>query len=104
MDTSKAKKNKQENKNTNVKVNSFEVDHVRVVTTKSNEDLVFFTLTLNGVAINGCRVATGKNGDFISLPQTKGKDGNYYNVVYAPLSDDDAKRILDAVQDAINAQ
>lgn len=105
MDTSKAKKNTKANKEIKtVEVTNFSVDHVRVVETKNGEDLVFFTLNLNGVSINGCRVASGKNGDFISMPQTKGKDGNYYNVVYAPLADEDVKTILDAVQTAINNQ
>lgn len=104
MDTSKAKKTKtkeQAQERENIKVDSFEVKNVRVVDGR-NGDLVFFTLTLNGVTIYNCRVATGKNGDFISFPQYKGTNGTYYNNVYAPLSDDDATKILDAVQSAIN--
>ena len=80
---------------------SFAVDNVRVIDTK-NGDMVLFTLALNGVTVYNCRVATGKNGDFISFPQYKGTNGNYYNNVYAPLSDDDTKKILDEVQKAID--
>lgn len=104
MDTSKAKKTKtkeQAQERENIKVDSFEVKNVRVVDGK-NGDLVFFTLTINGVTIYNCRVATGKNGDFISFPQYKGTNGTYYNNVYAPLSDEDSTKILDAVQSAIN--
>lgn len=104
MDTSKAKKTKtkeQAQERENIKVDSFEVKNVRVVDGR-NGDLVFFTLTLNGVTIYNCRVATGKNGDFISFPQYKGTNGTYYNNVYAPLSDEDSTKILDAVQSAIN--
>lgn len=104
MDTSKAKKSsKKENTQERdfTKVTSFDVSHVRVVEAK-NGDLVFFSLTINGVTINSCRVATGKKGDFISFPQTQGKNGDYYNVVYIPLSDDDVAKILDRVQEEVN--
>ena len=103
MDTSKAKKNskKKSEEREFIKVDSHEVLDVRVIDTK-NGDMVLFTLVINGVKIYSCRVATGKNGDFISMPQTKGGNGQYYNVVYAPLSDEDNKTILDEVQTAIN--
>ena len=103
MDTSKAKKNskKKTEEREFIKVDSQEVLDVRVIDTK-NGDMVLFTLVINGVKIYSCRVATGKNGDFISMPQTKGGNGQYYNVVYAPLSEEDTKAILDEVQTAIN--
>lgn len=104
MDTSKAKKNSKSKNNSEreyIKVGSFEVSDVRVIDTQRG-DMVLFTLILNGVKIYSCRVATGKNGDFISMPQTKGANGQYYNVVYAPLCDQDEKEILEEVQTAIN--
>lgn len=105
MDTSKAKKSSKKERTTKereyIEVRSAEVKNVRVVDGK-NGDLVFFTLVLNGVTIYNCRVATGKNGDFISFPQYKGSNGEYYNNVYASLSDEDSKKILDDVQAAIN--
>ena len=104
MDTSKAKKNtkKQEQaERTFCEVRDSAVQNVRVVDGK-NGDLIFFTLVINGVTIYNCRVATGKNGDFISFPQYKGTNGTYYNNAYVSLSDEDSKKILDAVQKAIN--
>lgn len=103
MDTSKAKKNskKKNDEREFIKLDSHEVLDVRVIDTK-NGDMVLFTLVLNGIKVYSCRVATGKNGDFISMPQTKGGNGQYYNVVYAPLSDEDTKTILEEVQTAIN--
>ena len=103
MDTSKAKKisKKKTEEREFIKVDSHEVLDVRVIDTK-NGDMVLFTLVLNGVKIYSCRIATGKNGDFVSMPQTKGGNGQYYNVVYAPLSDEDNKTILEEVQTAIN--
>ena len=38
---------------------SWNVDRVRVVTTKEGKDLVFLTLMLNGISINNCRIVTG---------------------------------------------
>ena len=81
---------------------SWNVDRVRVVTTKDGKDLVFLSLMLNGVTINNCRIVTGKNGDFISFPQYKGSNGEYYNVVYARLSDEDTKNICALVQEKID--
>ncbi len=107
MDTSKAKKSgktKQETKEREyIEVRSAEVKNVRVVDSK-NGDLVFFTLVLNGVTIYNCRVANGKNGDFISFPQYKGSNGEYYNNVYAALSEMDSDNILTNVQAAINGE
>ena len=104
MDTSKAKKatkKTEQQERTFIEVRDKEVKNVRVVDGR-NGDLVFFTLVLNGVTIYNCRVATGKNGDFISFPQYKGSNGEYYNNVYASLSDEDSKAILEDVQNAIN--
>ena len=105
MNTSKAKKatkkdNQQER--TFIEVRDVEVKNVRVVGTQNNGDLVFFTLVLNGVTIYNCRVATGKNGDFISFPQYKGNDGKWYNNVYVSLSDEDSASLLENIQKQID--
>ena len=55
-----------------------------------------------GISINNCRIVTGKNGDFISFPQYKGTNGEYYNVVYAKLSEEDTKNICALVQEKID--
>ena len=93
-------------KENNVKfgeVREFEVSRARCLNTK-NGDVIFFTLTLNGVTINNCRVAEGKNGDFISLPQYRGNDDKYYSHVYFHFSEDDEAAILDEVEKQINAE
>ena len=102
MNTSKAKKATKETKERKtIEVRSAAASNVRVVEGK-NGDLVFFSLELNGVNINNCRIATGKNGDFVSFPQYKGTNGQYYNTVYVALSDEDTKKIVADVQDAID--
>ena len=102
MDTSKAKGKKNEAKKEYVVLDKVNVSRARVIETK-NGDLVLFTLMINGVYINNCKVVSGKNGDFISFPQYKGSDGEYYNVVYIALSDEDQKMILRTVQEDLNA-
>lgn len=84
-----------------INLTSFEVKNVRVVEGKKG-DIVFLTLILNGVTLYNCRVATGKAGDFISFPQYKGTDGNYYNSAYAALSDEASKTILEKIQEIID--
>ena len=97
MNTSKAKK--QEKKHEGLKNFEFEVSNVRV----TESDKVYFTINLNGVIINNCRVATGNKGDFVSFPSYKSKNGNYYNYAYVSLSDEQTAEIMAAIQTAIDA-
>lgn len=61
---------------------------VKVLRAKEYKETVFLDLELNGVCIYGCRYVEGKNGDFISFPSHKGKDGKYYNYAWADLPED----------------
>ena len=107
MDTSKAKmkqNKKAENKEREfLDINDVEVKNVRLVS-GDKKDTVFFTLRLNGITIYNCRIAEGKNGDFVSFPQYKSKDNNYYSYVYAALSDEDTKGICDLVEKQLNGE
>lgn len=94
------KKATKKNEREFIEVTSFAVSNARVVSTKKGE-LIFFTLNLNGIFINNCKVASGKNGDFISFPQYKGSNGEYYNTIYASLSPEDTDKILTAVEAAL---
>ena len=82
-------------------VKDWRVTRARTVEGK-NGTVVFFTLELNGVTINNCRVAEGKNGDFISLPQYRGNDGKYYSHVFFRFSKEDEAAILAVVEEEIN--
>jgi stage V sporulation protein G len=45
----------------------------------------FFDIETNdGIIIKGFRIVNGSNGLFISAPNDKGKDGNYYDNVILP--------------------
>lgn len=79
-----------------IDVTSWDVGRVRV----TGRGQVFFTLILNGVSISNCHIAETSDGQqFISMPQYKGSDGNYYSTVYAPMTDDLQAEIIDAVRD-----
>lgn len=82
-------------KDVNVEVNA------KVVRANQLEDLVFFDVEINGVTIYGCKVVEGKNGDFISFPSHKGKDGKYYNHAYIKLTDEQAKDIISQVENML---
>ena len=106
MDTSKAKRTvkrdvKDQAEQKYVCVGEMAVERVRVVEGKKG-DIVFFTLVLDGLYIYNCRVATGKEGDFVSWPQMKGNDGKYYNVVYGRLTETEEKAIIAEVQRQID--
>ena len=75
------------------KIESFDIQRV-----KNTNRGCYFTLVLNGVSINGCTIRETKDEvPFISFPQYKGRDGNWYNVVYFKLSPEDQKKIIDIV-------
>ena len=82
-------------KDVNVEVNA------KVVRANQVDDIVFFDVEINGVTIYGCKVVEGKNGDFISFPSHKGKDGKYYNHAYIKLTDEQTKEIISQVENML---
>lgn len=48
------------------------------------------------ITIKGCRLANGKNGEFVSWPATKRDNGKWWNHVYA--SEDFGKAVLAEVK------
>lgn len=50
------------------------------------------------IAIHGCRVVSGKNGDFISFPAWKDKEGNYHDYAYMTFSDDEKDDIINTLE------
>ena len=89
-------------KNNNIeelKIDSYCVK--RAITVGKNANILA-DVEINGITIYGMRVVEGKYGDFLSFPQTKGKDGNYYSVCWAKLSDKDQADILKAIEDKLN--
>lgn len=56
-----------------------------------------FTLNIPGASFLNLKVVEGKNGMFIAMPQTKGRDGQYYDQYRVFFSDEDTQRIIEAV-------
>lgn len=62
-----------------------------------SKTVIAFSLLGNGLGLYNMRVVDGKNGKFVAAPQEKGKDGEYYNIYSAYISEEDQKRIIEAV-------
>lgn len=64
-----------------------------------------FNLEINHVIIYGCKVCEDRNGvAFIGFPKRKGKNDTYWNVAYAPLTEDQTAEVLQQVSDILDAQ
>lgn len=80
-----------------------EVDSWDVERARSTRGGVYFSLKLNGVTINNCRIARSHDDrEFIGFPQYKGSDGNYYSCCYAPIDDDLQREIIKIVYQDIS--
>lgn len=63
-----------------------------------------FTLNVPGASFLNLKVVNGKNGEFIAMPQSKGRDGQYYDLYRVYLSEKDTRRVIDAVAKHATAQ
>ena len=64
------------------------------------EGTVAFDMEVNGVKIYGCWYKEGTNKEYqiVNLPQEKGKDGEYYSIVWFPMSKEVREDIIDQLQ------
>jgi stage V sporulation protein G len=68
------------------------------------DTLAFASVGLDDTAaIRGIRVVNGEKGNFVSMPQSKDKDGNYHDVAF-PLSGDLRRAISKGVLDEFKHQ
>ena len=76
-------------------------ENVAMVTNvrKINDKCIGFTLKCKGFSLYNLRAVQYNRGEgwFISVPATRGKDGNYYNNYGLYLRDEDQDAILDTV-------
>lgn len=80
------------------------ITEVRIhkVTKEGSKCRAMATVTFDGcLAVGGLSVIEGNKGLFVSMPQTKNKDGKYYDSVI-PLNKDTRASISDAVLNAYN--
>lgn len=70
-----------------------------------SDSVTFFTLHLNtalgDMLIPSCKILSGKKGDFIALPSTKGSDNKYYPFAYCSVSKEISEAIIDAIANNI---
>lgn len=65
-----------------------------------SDNCIVFGVELEGVSLYGMRLVENKNGErFISMAQTKGKDGKYYYNYFINLSDKQKEDIIKIVLD-----
>ena len=85
----------------NVKTKKQETKAKEIEVTRAHQfddGTITFDMTVNGVSIYGCKIAEGKNGQFVSFPSRKGKDGKYYSYAYIALSEDEQKEIFEQIE------
>lgn len=62
-----------------------------------NDKCVVFTLNVDGARFYGLRVISGNNGNFISMPQECGRDGNYYDLYKIFFEKGEVEKVIEAV-------
>lgn len=87
-------KEKKEIQNTYFDIEGMKVQNVRVL----SEDVLAFSLNGKGLGLYNLRVVNGKNGKFVSVPQTKGKDGKWYNQYALYLTDEDQAKLIEQAE------
>lgn len=91
MSLSKAKPAAKKTKTNKPQLKSFTAAHVERAHDFGG-GRISFTCTFDGTItiynmmyVEGTK--DGKDYAFVTMPQTKGKDGNYYNMCYSPITD-----------------
>lgn len=82
-------------------VSSYSVKRARTI----QSGIVMADVEINGIAIYGMKILANKsNGEaFLAWPSTKGKDGKYYSVAYARISDGDQEMIITKIYEWLDA-
>lgn len=62
-----------------------------------SEKVCVFTLNIPGATFMNLKVIEGKNGMFLAMPQTKGKNGEYYDQYRLYLTEEDTAKVINAV-------
>ena len=72
---------------------------------KDGKNIFAFDMTVNGVKIYGCTyregVKDGKEWSLVDFPSVKGKDGEYYNRVWFPVSKELCGLIAKAIEEKL---
>ena len=69
---------------------------------KDGKTVIGFDMKVNGISISGCTyregVKDGKEWKMVTFPQRKGSDGNYYNIVWMPVSKELTETIASQIE------
>ena len=82
------------NEKPNFNIKGMKVSNVR----RLSDTVICFSLLGNGLGLYNLRIVNGSKGKFIGSPQTKGKDGSWYDQYAVYFAEDDAKKIIAAVE------
>lgn len=81
----------------------FNITGMRVANVRKLSDTVTaFSLLGNGLGLYNLKVVNGSKGKFVATPQTKGKDGSWYDQYAVYFSDDDQAKIIKKVESMID--
>lgn len=69
-----------------------------------SDRICVFTLNVPGAVFFNLKVIDGENGEFIAMPQSKGRGGQYYDQYRVYLSEKDEQRVISAVGAHATAQ
>lgn len=75
-----------------------ELSGVTVIGTKERFSISLEVCEGFRIGINGCRVASGSKGEFISYPAWKDKQGNYHNYCYMTFQPDEVDAIISTLE------
>ncbi|PIQ89579.1 MAG: hypothetical protein COV72_02390 [Candidatus Omnitrophica bacterium CG11_big_fil_rev_8_21_14_0_20_42_13] len=86
-------------------VKTLEITVKRIFKIENNDTLkAFVDIAVNDVLlVKGLRIVNGKNGLFVSMPQTLARDDKWYSSVY-PLTKEAREEIQEIVLASYNAE
>lgn len=82
-------------------VSSYSVKRARTI----QGGIVMADVEINGITIYGMKILANKStGEaFLAWPSSKGKDGKYYSVAYARISDGDQEMIITKIYEWLDS-
>ena len=84
-----------------IQVSSYSIGRVR----EAADGVVFADVCINGVMVYGCSIRATQAGEaFLAWPSKKGQDGKWYKNAWAPLSETDQDKIIQAVYDKLDGK
>lgn len=91
------------NRNTNKQTESALSFSVKNCREFADGGISFVLMLLGGkVTLYGCRIISGREGEFIAYPARKGKDDQWYNHFFVALTKEETAEIINAVYETLD--